>query len=633
MTWTRRARCFAAALAAGCAAPTSLATAQVFTNATVAAGITHNAIPTNCPSCAPTFNEEQAGGAAAGDFDGDGWTDLFITRYWDAGILYRNNQDGTFANVSATSFVPGALDHETNGVAWGDVDNDGDLDLAVSTMYESRHLLYVNNGAGSFSEAGIDRGLTITSPLPDTAGSSVSMGDYDRDGYLDMYVTEWRGFSSSSNPSQARLFRNQGAAAPGHFVDVTAAAGVAMDRVINPHANQALSFTPRFADVDRDGHTDLAVVSDGGTSRMFWNDGDGTFSNRTAAAGIATGTNDMGFTLADFNGDGLLDWFATSIAQNVDAHPAGNRLFLNDGDRTFTDVTTQTGVRMGGWGWGAEALDYDNDGDVDIVHTNGMGVADVDQTRVFKNTGTRTAPQFVDVATSVGVTDAGQGRGLLSFDYDRDGDLDVFLVNNDSAPILYRNDGGASAGDWLQIRTVGVESNRDGIGAFITVTPDLEHPEVIYVAEIDGSSTYLSQSEFVAHFGLGDVATIDQIDVEWPSGYTQRFHDVAPNQRVTITEGLLADFNGDGRVDGDDLALWRGDFGDVGSSLLCDADRDGDVDGADFLKWQRDLGRTVDSGLTVDAAVASSASVPEPAALTLLATLIVNLPWVRRAAS
>jgi hypothetical protein len=606
--------------------------AQTFTNVTVAAGFTHNAVPPNCPTCAPTFNEEHAGAAAAGDYDGDGWVDLYVTRYWDAGVLYRNNHDGTFTDVTATSFPGDIQNYEMNGAAWGDLDNDGDLDLAVATMYEARHLLYFNDGQGVFSEQGASRGIQITTALPETAGSSIAMGDFDRDGYLDMYFTEWRSFSTNSNPSQARLFRNLGAAAPGHFVDVTAAAGVTMDRAVNPQANKALSFTPRFSDLDRDGLTDIAVVSDGGTSRMFWNNGDGTFSNRTGAAGIATGTNDMGFALADFNGDGLLDWFATSIAGNEDAHPYGNRLFMNDGDRTFTDVTTQTGVRMGGWGWGADAFDFDNDGDVDIVHTNGFSIADADQTRLFKNTGTRTSPQFVDVATSLGVTDAAQGRGLVSFDYDRDGDVDFFIVNNNSAPVLYRNDGGSTAGDWLRIRAVGTESNRDGIGAFITVTPNLDHPEAIYVAEIDGSSNYLGQSELTAHFGLGEVSSIDQIDVQWPSGYVQRFTDVAPNQSLTITEGLFADFNRDGQVDGDDLALWQSEFA-TGGAGASDADGDGDVDGSDFLCWQRSLGRTVANPIVGEAAIAMAASVPEPATLELLLGMAAVVLTILRDAS
>jgi hypothetical protein len=620
----RATRIAAAAVVCYCAPP---AVGQIFSNVTAAAGITHNATrpfdPDN-PTFVPSATQEQSGGAAAGDFDGDGWPDLYVTRYWDTDILYRNDRDGTFSDVTATAIPGGIGVHDTNGAAWGDVDNDGDLDLMVSTMYESRHLLYINDGAGHFAEEGGTRGIQLTTGLPTTSGSGVAMGDYDGDGYLDMYVTEWRGFETNnlSNPSQARLYRNQGAANPGHFVDVTAAAGASMDLAFGPNKNKAFSFTPRFTDLDRDGHVDLAVVSDAGTSRLFWNNGDGTFINRTAAAGINTGTNDMGFTLADFNGDGLLDWFATSIGFGTNAHPSGNRLLLNNGNRTFTDVTSAAGVREGGWGWGAEAFDFDHDGLIDIFHTNGYSIAPVDQTIVFHNVGTRTTSQFANVADQVGVTDAQQGRGLLTFDYDRDGDLDVFIVNYSTPPILYRNDAGAFLGDWLEVRAIGTESNRDGVGAFITLTPDASQPDAFIVAEIDGSSNYLGQSEGIAHFGLGQLDAIDQIDVLWPSGYLQRFTNVAPNQLVTITEGLLADFNGDDRVDGDDLAMWRLHDGMASGATPADgdADRDGDVDGADLLAWQRTVGRSVKSGL---AGATPLAAVPEPTCLALAAAVCV----------
>jgi hypothetical protein len=611
------------ALVALClAAAPGLSFAQpMFVNVTTAAGLNHNTIPPNCPSCAPTFAQEQSGGAAAGDFDGDGWVDLFVTRYFDSDLLYRNNGDGAFSDATAAAFPGGIGVHETNGAAWGDVDNDGDLDLAVATLNESRHLLYINNGAGQFAEEGAMRGVLVAGGPPTTQGTSFSMGDYDRDGYLDMYVTEWRGFGATAPPVQARLFRNRGAAAPGHFIDVTAAAGVGLDLSTGPHAGQSLSFTPRFADFDRDGLPDLAVASDGGTSRLFWNNGDGTFSDGTTAAGINTGTNDMGLTTADFNGDGLLDWFVTSIGHGSGIHPSGNRLFLNNGDRTFADATYAAGVREGGWGWGAEALDFDNDGDLDIAHTNGMGVWETDQTRFFYNLGSRTNPQYANLAGPLGVTDAGFGRGLLTLDYDRDGDQDMLIVNYASPPILYRNDGG-NAKDWLEVRTVGASSNRDGVGAYLKVTPDLGAPDVYYVAEITASSTYLAQSEMVAHFGLGDVAIIDQIDIAWPSGYTQSFTDVAPNQRITIAEGLVADFDGDDDVDMADLARWTSHAGMTGGAApsLGDANRDGDVDGADFLVWQRELGRTVESGLSVSAP--AQAAVPEASGLALVAAAI-----------
>ncbi|WP_168205080.1 CRTAC1 family protein [Bythopirellula goksoeyrii] len=607
---------------------------------TEAAGINHDATAPGSPQ-APTFAQVQAGGAAAGDFDGDGWVDLYVTRYFDKDVLYRNNRDGTFVDVSSTVFLGGIEDVETNGATWGDIDNDGDLDLAVATMNEGRHRLYINDGLGHLAEQGSSRGLLIDGGAVNTRGTSFSMGDYDNDGYLDMYVTAWKDFVPSATPLQARLFRNEGAANPGHFVDVTSSAGVAVDITSGVHAGKELSFTPRFSDLDRDGHLDIAVIADGKASRVFWNQGDGTFADGTAVAGINTGTNDMGFTLGDFNGDGLLDWFATSIGFDTGTHPSGNRLFLNNGNRTFSDATDAAGVREGGWGWAADAFDFDNDGDLDIAHSNGMTIAFPfqNQSVFFRNDGDREQPQLVDVATQVGITDQEQGRGLLTFDYDRDGDLDMFVVNYSGPPMLYRNDGG-NVQDWLDVRTVGDTSNRGGVGAYLTVTPDLSEPDVFYVREMNANSNYLAQSEMMAHFGLGDVETIDQVTVQWPSGYVQHFEDVAPNQVLVIGEGLLADFNRDDSVNDVDLQLWTTHFGgeatDEGSPG--DADWDGDIDGADLLKWQRQYGRTLASGILSGVAGLNSTlvsgaanTVPEPHCSIVILTVLTAMTLPRRA--
>jgi hypothetical protein len=286
-------------------------------------------------------------------------------------------------------------------------------------------------------------------------------------------------------------------------------------------------------------------------------------------------------------------------------------------------VTDAAGVREGGWGWAADMIDFDNDGDLDIAHTNGMTISPVDQSVLFENTGDRLNPSFTNNATTLGITDTGQGRGLLTMDYDRDGDLDIFIVNYDSAPILYRNDD-VNTNDWLRVKTIGTSSNRDGIGAYITVTPDLADPNVSYVTEIDGSSNYLAQSEMVAHFGLGEVAldTIDQIEVVWPSGYTQVFSDVTANQLVVITEGLLADCNGDDQVDSSDLFDWSLKYGLSSGATPQDGDvdRDGDVDGNDFLIWQQQFGMSIVSGIVQTGL--PLVPVPEPSALVLAITTV-----------
>jgi hypothetical protein len=216
--------------------------------------------------------------------------------------------------------------------------------------------------------------------------------------------------------------------------------------------------------------------------------------------------------------------------------------------------------------------------------------------------------------------DTSQGRGLLTFDYDRDGDLDVFIVNNFQAPILFRNDGG-NDNNWLRIEATGTLSNRDGVGAFITVTPDLALPNKVLVHEITESSSFLSQSEPIAHFGLGAGADlVDLIRIEWPaSGIVQELRNVAPNQLLSVVEHHPCDFNVDGQVDGADYVVWRKTLGAaVAHGSGADANGDGVVDGADYSMWKAGFGTTVSMGAGSGAgASASIPSVPEPTSLVL----------------
>jgi hypothetical protein len=259
-------------------------------------------------------------------------------------------------------------------------------------------------------------------------------------------------------------------------------------------------------------------------------------------------------------------------------------------------------------------FDFDHDQDLDIVATNGFyfsAAQQTDQVRLWANNGAGgILTAFSNVSNQVGMTDTSQGRGLLTFDYDRDGDLDVFIVNNFSAPVLYRNDGG-NLGDWLQLKTVGTISNADGVGAFITVTPDLNDPTKMLVREISGSSTYLSQSESIAHFGLGsDAGLIDLITVQWPaSGIVQEFRDVPVNQLLTIIEHHPGDFNADGSVDGADYVVWRkSDGSQIG-----------------FDQWRANFGRMFGAGS------ATNGSVPEPSAWALFLVGILAMGAFRHA--
>jgi hypothetical protein len=502
------------------------ASAQSFVDVTKSAGIVHTQTTAALASSLPG-SAFFTGGVAAADFDGDGWTDLVFTRLNDVDILYRNRGDGTFeARTKAAGFGVPTL---TNGVVSGDIDNDGDADLYMTTCSGTRNYLYLNNGRGVFTDAGTGRAAALANGTFRN-GQGATFGDYDRDGYLDLMTCDW---GRPTHNCQSRLFRNLGAAQPGHFEDVTVAAGLHTYR-----GTISFRFSPRFVDLDRDGHQDLAIASDFFSSQLFWNNGDGTFTDGTIPAGVGTDYNGMGSTFGDYDGDGDLDWFISNITADPDAPPTGfggwNRLYRNDGGRQFTDVTQEAGVRDARWGWGTSFFDFDNDGDLDLITTNGYngeGWAD-DRTVLWQNNG----GVYTDISEAAGITDRLQGRGLVHLDFDRDGDLDIVIVNHMDRPILYRNDGG-NANDALRVELEGVQSNRDGIGAMITVVPDLSMPDRRLVWEVDGGSGFLGQNEHTAHFGLGQAGgTAGLITVEWPSGVVQRRLFVSGSQVIRLRE-------------------------------------------------------------------------------------------------
>jgi len=525
-----------------------------FTDVTEQAGIDYlqwNALP------GPLETKRITGGAAAGDVDGDGFPDLFVTRLDGPDILFRNDGHGAFRNISDAAGFQASL--PTNGAAFGDIDNDGDLDLYLTTVGDQRYYLYMNDGTGRFSEQGLSRNAAIATG-DKHLGMSVALGDYDRDGYLDVHTTEWgnQTFDPSDLTlrSHARVLRNLGRASPGHFEDATLATGIFLDNHVGFGARNTAEglwrFTSTFADFDRDGYADLAIAGDFHTSELYWNNGDGTFNVAPGpfnlnSSGIGTDENGMGSAIADFNGDGLLDWFVTAINDPADPcgtnrcnwNASGNRLYLNNGDRTFTDVTDLAGVRDGGWGWGTTFFDYDNDGDLDLVMTNGMispsefakPFSD-DPIRLWRNDGTG---RFTEVAQEEGLNDTGAGKGLLTFDYDLDGDLDLFIVNNAGHPKLYRNDV-ENGNAHLMVHMEGTRSNRDGIGAFVTLIADPgADPQTRYVT--GGDTTYLSQSDLTVHFGLGPRASsIYQLIIDWPSGIEQVFSNVPINTTLRAIE-------------------------------------------------------------------------------------------------
>jgi hypothetical protein len=312
-----------------------------------------------------------------------------------------------------------------------------------------------------------------------------------------------------------------------------------------------------------------------------------------------------------------LDWFVSALVDVPGGFPphSGNRLFRNSGDRTFTDKTDAAGVRNSGWSWGTTFLDHDNDRDLDLIVTNGWDTMSSDQSRLFENNG----GVFTDISNAAGVTDTKFGRGLVSFDYDNDGDLDVFIANHGAQPILYRNDGG-NENDWLKIKAQGTTSNRDGLGTFITVDPDAQTTGDEMVREINGGSNFLGHNELTAYFGLGAGAgSIDVIKINWPSGLVQQLTGVSPNQVLNLVENagplpLLGDYNHDLIVDAADYIVWRDQFGATGSGLSADGNNDQMVNQLDYDGWKTNFGMSEAGAISA----ARLARVPEPRAAILL---------------
>jgi hypothetical protein len=533
------------------AAPRADAT---FVDVTEDAGVTYvQQVPRAVEACRFSsfcVPERMTGGAAVADVDGDGDLDLFATRLDATNLLFCNRLvetgEARFEDCTAGSGLAGAAP-DANGAAFGDLDGDGDPDLYVTAVASPRFYLFVNDGAGRFAEDAVARGAALDTGYTHL-GYGVELGDFDNDGWLDVHTSEWGtpvlGQLQPGHPGHTRLLRNRGAAHPGHFDDVTEAAGVAISRY------EGWSFASALRDLDGDGHLDLAIASDFGTSVLFWNDGDGTFSEGGAAAGVGTDENGMGSTFGDADGDGDLDWFVTSIydaSGPCPTHPqcpfgaSGNRFYRNDGGRRFSDQTgdATSGLRDGGWGWGTALFDYDLDGDLDLAMTNGVDYPDTtseeayhaDPLRLWRNDG---AGAWTEVAQAEGLTDTRAGKGLLVFDYDADGDLDLFVVNDAEAPVLYRNQTRAPDGpSWLRVR-VRARPGGDALGARVRVTPHGGAPQL---RVIGSASHFLGWSDPAAHFGLGASPGPVHLEVAFPSHREPVLLDLAPaelDRTVTV---------------------------------------------------------------------------------------------------
>ncbi len=553
----RRSGAFAAVFAFGLLASV---TAQEFTNATELCGLAG-------PYVFGQYDGMMAGmmgGIAVSDYDGDGWEDIF----WVAGAgqkarLFKNNGDGTFTDVAVEAGID--LQYPLTMPLWFDPDDDGDLDLLIlnrakvwsySTGYEGfgmgmaggvtpgsepmetvvlpvpenrelkyefmlehteyRNFYYQNQGDGTFLEKAKEAGLLHSGAF------GVATGDVDGDGDIDLLGTTW-----TEGDSKTLLLLNDGT---GRFRENTPR---------NMYETHTRGFAPRLVDMDNDGDLDAFWAGDFSTSKFFRNDGNLNFVDVTQEIGVGSDENGMGNAVGDINADGHLDWLVTAIydeellAQGV-PDTSGNRVYLNDGTAHFTDATDAYGLRDGGWGWGAVLADIENDGDLDFFHVNGWGHL-VPQHQQYTDDTFRAFVQgshgfFTDMAADWGIDEPHQGRGMVAFDYDRDGKLDLLIGNNDTGMSLYRNRMGRSH-NWLDVRLQGVTCNSQAIGARVTALTSFG-PRL---RVIEAGDNFMSQSPAGAWFGVRSDNEVD-LRIKWPDGQINVISDVPTNQRVTIVE-------------------------------------------------------------------------------------------------
>lgn len=484
-------------------------------------------------------------GGAAGDFDNDGDQDLFlIGGSASTDRLYINDGSGHFVDQAVQWGV--ARTHTGSGAAVGDFNNDGWLDIMVTSMGPPNqpradyHILYKNNGDGTFSDVTDAAGLGGSyNPFGLVDTFSPTFGDYDLDGDLDLAVAGWYGGS--------KLFRNNG---DGTFTDVTLAA-------LDVDMTDVRAFAPRFVDMDGDRYPEILWVADFETSKYFRNNTDGTFTNMTPANGTGIDSNGMGNTYGDYNTDGIFDWYVTSrIGTNGIPGPgaSGNMLYMGTSTpHVFNEESVPRGANFGYWGWGAVSLDLDHDGHLDIFATNGFSSSGHDMTPslMYLNDG---SGNFTDIASECGMDDAGQGRGVVHADFDNDGDRDILLIVCRDVPTYYRNDlqGAGANAITLFFDTSAVPGLApNGFGTRVSLVSE-NHSQLRY---LDGGSNYLSQSELSVHAGLGDDPAAD-ITITWSNGQQTTLIGVVPGRYTIAALSCPADLSPDGSLDFFDISAF-----------------------------------------------------------------------------
>ena len=503
-------------------------------------------------------------GVAFYDYDNDGWLDIFLVNGsrlegFPAGQaptshLFKNNRDGSFTDVTAQA----GLLHSGwgQGVCIGDYDNDGYEDLFVT--YFGKNVLYHNNGNGTFTDVTEKAGVGGNGKRWNTGCAFL---DYDRDGHLDLFVANYIDLNLATAPvpesgpclykgvmvacgppglngGKNILYRNNG---DGTFTDVTEQAGIL-------EANGTYGLGVLTADFDNDGWPDIYVANDSTASALYQNKKNGKFVDIAMEAGCALSADGkpqagMGISAADYDLDGNLDIVKTNFAGDTPS------LYHNIGGATFEDATFAAGLgrHTQFLGWGCGFFDMDNDGWPDILICNGHVYPEVEQLKteagypqqklLYKN---QRNGHFDDVSMQAGpgITVPVASRGCAFGDFDNDGDIDVVVNTVNDYPQLLRCDS-ASGRNWIKVRTIGTKSNRSGIGArlrCVTHPPDEPKPHQ-QIDEVRSGGSYISQNDLRVHFGLGKADEVDLLEIRWPSGQVDTLKDVKPNQLIYVKEG------------------------------------------------------------------------------------------------
>jgi hypothetical protein len=502
--------------------------------------------------------ETTGSGAAFIDYDNDGWEDVFLVNGTRLGgvaggqqptnRLYHNNGNGTFTDVTTKAGL--VRSGWGQSVCVGDYDNDGNDDLFISGF--GKNALYRNNGNGTFTEVAEKAGVANNRTR---WGSGSAFVDYDRDGYLDLFVASYidldlktaplpetgpclyKGVMVACGPPGLAggvnaLYHNNG---NGTFTDVSERAGITK-------TNGTYSLGVLVADFDNDDWPDIYVANDSSPAALYHNNRNGTLTDTGVESGCAFSIDGkpqagMGVTAGDYDRDGWLDIFKTNFAGDTSS------LYHNVGKGVFDDVTFPAGVGVNTrWlGWGCGFVDVDNDGWLDVFLVNGHVYPEVEQLRTEAGYAQRKVlyrnlqnGRFADVSEQVGgaVTEPTPSRGCAFGDYDNDGRMDILINPVNAVPELLHAES-ANQNNWIKIRTIGTKSNRDGIGARIKcVTADGTQ-----IDEVRSGGSYYSQNDLRVHFGLGKNQKVKSIEIRWPSGQFDTINDTAANQLIFVKEG------------------------------------------------------------------------------------------------